>query len=214
MRVLKHFWACKSQSCFPQWFKWSLFTHFGDLAGTAEPILIWHPSSLSPSLYFSYQSEAQTQLHTSPWLRLLFPNCIVWNIITASKMGLGLSLRDIYFWRPLILFCPHEMSMAWSDAVFGARSSPPCRTGSFFPVSPLGWRDCRCLFWLRPILTMIYLWALVPGLTLASVQPPAWSFKSFPLTLVGMKGTELYLARKARSRDSSGAIFCACSGFF
>ena len=131
----------------------------------------------------------------------------------SAKWGwvslLGTSISEHHWFFSVLMKC------LWPDQMLlGARSPPSSRTGLFFPISPLGWRDCRCLFWLWPILTMIYLWALVPGLTLAPVQPPAWSCKSFPLTLVGMKGTELHLARKARSRNSSGAIICAYSGFF
>lgn len=109
------------------------------------------------------------------------------------------------------------MKCLWPDQLLLEASSPSSnRTRLFFPISPAGWRGCRCLFWLWPIVTMIYLWALVPGLALAPVQSPAWCWKSFCLVLVCMKGTELqlHLARKAGSRNFSGAIFWTYSGFF
>lgn len=109
------------------------------------------------------------------------------------------------------------MKCLWADQLLlEARSPLSNRTRLFFPVSPPGWRGCRCLFSLWPIVTMIYLWALVPGLTLALVQSPAWCCKSFCLMLVCMKGTELqlHLARKSGSRDFSGAVFWVYSGFF
>lgn len=108
------------------------------------------------------------------------------------------------------------MKCLWPDQLLlKARSPLSNRIRLFFPISPPCWRGCRCLFWLWPTVTMIYLWALVPGLTLALVQSPAWCCKSFHLVLVWMKGTELqlHLARKAGSRDFSGAIFWPYSGF-
>lgn len=166
-----------------------VFTPFGDLDGATEPILIWHSPFFEGSLYFSYKSEAQTQLsHASPRLPLLCPNCLFGILSQPAKWGwvsfLGTSVSEDH-WFPSVL-----MKCLWSDEMLlGARSPPSSRTGLCFPISPLGWRDCRCLFCWWPILTMIYLWALVPGLTLAPVQPPVWYCKFFPLMLVGMKGT-------------------------
>lgn len=109
------------------------------------------------------------------------------------------------------------MKYLWPDQLLlEARSCLSNRTRLFFPVSPRGWRGCRCLFWLWPTVTMICVWALVPGLPLAPVQSPAWCYKSFCLMLVCLKGTELqlHLARKAGSRDFCRAIFCAYLGGF
>lgn len=153
--------------------------------------------------------------HNFPWLFLLFTNCIVWNIIAVSKMGLvslwGTSVPEDHWFSSVPMKC------LWPDQLLlEARSPLSNRTRLFFPISPSGWRGCRCLFWLWPIVTMIYLWALVPSLALAPVQSPAWCCKSFHLMLVCMKGTELqlHLARKAGSRNFSGAIFWAYSGVF
>lgn len=109
------------------------------------------------------------------------------------------------------------MKYLWPDQLLlEATSCLSNRTRLFFRVSPQGWRGCRCLFWLWPTVTMICVWALVPGLPLAPVQSPAWCWKSFRLILVCLKGTELqlHLARKAGSRDFSGAILCAYLGGF
>lgn len=203
MRVLNHFgtrslWACSHKSCFLQWFKWSLFANFGDLMGAAEPILIWHPSSLRRSLYCSYQSEAQTQLSYFSPTPAAFPklHCLEYYHSQQNGAGpvLGASLSEDHWFFSVLVKC------LWADQMLlGARSPPSSRTGLFFLISPLGWRDWRCFFWLQPVLTMIYVWGPVPGITLAPLPPPSWSCKSFPLMLVGMKGTELHLARKARS---------------
>lgn len=89
------------------------------------------------SLCFNYQNKSQTQLsHTSPWLPFPFPNCIVWNIITASKRELSLFLRDTYFWRPFILFCSHKMFVAWSDAAWSKTASIQQKNRIVLPCFP------------------------------------------------------------------------------
>lgn len=151
-----------------------VFTPFGDLDGATEPTWIWHPSSLRV-LYILV-----IKVKLKPNFLMLLPDshsfaqiALFGILLQPAKWGwvsfLGTSVSEDH-WFPSVL-----MKCLWPDQMLlGARSPPSSRTGLCFPISPLGWRDCRCLFCWWPILTMIYLWALVPGLTMALVQPPVW----------------------------------------
>lgn len=124
MRVLKYFWTCLLQACSYQ----AVFHNY--LNGLCSPSLVISLGLLSlswssfPLLWriliciLIIKVKLKASSDSFPWLFLLFTDCIVWNISAVSKMGLGVSLGDICFWRPLILFCPHEMSMAWPAAAW------------------------------------------------------------------------------------------------
>lgn len=120
---LKHFWTYSLQACS----HWALFCN--DLNGLCSLSLVTSLELLSlswssiPLLWgiliciLVIKVKLKANSHTFPWLFLLFTNCIVWNIIAVSKMGL-VSLGYVCSWRPLILFCPHEMSMGWPAAAW------------------------------------------------------------------------------------------------
>lgn len=198
MRVLKHIWTRSLQACSHQ----AVFHNY--LNGLCSPSSVTSQGLLSLSwssiplpwrilvCIIVAKVKLKASSHTSPWLFLLFTDCIVWMLPQSAKWGwVSLSsetrghLVSEDYW-----FFSVPMKCLWPEQLLlEARSPLSNRTRLFFLISPQGWRGCRCLFWLWPIVTVIYLWALVPGLALAPVQSPAWCCKSFCLMLVCMKGT-------------------------
>lgn len=91
---LKHFWTCSLQACSHQ----SVFHN--DLNGLCSPSLVTSLGLLSlswssiPLLWgiliciLVIKVKLKANSLTFPWLFLLFTNCIVWNIIAVSKVGL------------------------------------------------------------------------------------------------------------------------------
>lgn len=195
MRVLKYFWTCLLQACSYQ----AVFHNY--LNGLCSPSLVISLGLLSLSwssfpllwriliciliIKVKLKASSDSSLTLSPfhWLHCLEYFC-------SQQNGAGCLSRGHLFLKTIDSFLsPWNVYGLTSCCLKQDHLYPTEQHCS--PIFPQGWRGCRCLFWLWPIVTMIYPWALVPGLTLAPVQSPAWCSKSFLLMLVCMKGTEL-----------------------
>lgn len=190
-----------------------MFANFGDLMGAAEPILTWHPSSLRRSLYCSYQSEAQTQLVLLPDSHC-FSQIALFGILSQPAKWGWACLRDISFWRPLILFRLREMSMGWSDAARSKITSIR-QNGIVLPYFPSRLERLEILFLITA--------SSHHDLCLRSSARPRSCPSSKPLPDPGSPFPWCWWVWRALSctwpekpgvRDSSGRIFCAYSGVF